>query len=197
MVTRVRGAGAAGDGRGLAAVAPGLRVWIDVDNPPQVQYLLPFDRAFRAAGADTVVTARDYGRTVEMLRAAGVGAHVFGARVRRGQMRKGAAVVRRARAQARFFDRTGRPDVLVAASRSSAVAAWRMRIPGFLIGDYEHVHLRLYRLTRSKILYPDVIDPAVFIRGGVRAEDLIPFHGLKEDLTFAGCDLDAITPYDG
>ncbi len=186
--------------RGAAAAAardgPGLRVWIDIDNPPQVQYLLPLDRAFRGSGARTVITARDYGTTVEMLRAAGVNAHVFGRRTGSGRARKGLAVVARARDQVRFFARTGRPDVLLAASRSAALAAWRMGIPGYLIGDYEHVHLRLYRLTRSKILYADVIDPEVFVRRGVRKRDLIPFHGLKEDLTFAGCDLDEVAAYD-
>lgn len=172
------------------------RVWIDIDNPPQVQYLLPLHRALRTAGMDTVVTARNYGTTVEMLQAAGVTPQVFGARVGQGRLRKGVAVLRRAQALARFFPPHRRPDVVVAASRAAAVAAWRMRVPAFLIGDYEHVHVRIYRLTRSKILYPDVIDPAVFMRQGLREQDLVPFHGLKEDLTFAGCDLDAIEPYD-
>lgn len=185
-------------GKGVAGDLdlPGPRVWIDIDNPPQVQYLLPFDAAFRRAGIDTVITARDYGRTVEMLGSAGARAHVFGERVGRGKLRKGMAAVRRARAQASFFDRVGRPDVLLAASRASAVAAWRMGIPGFLIGDYEHVHVALYRLTRSKILYPDVIDPTVFVRQGLRRDDLIPFCGLKEDLSFAGVDLDAFEAHD-
>jgi predicted glycosyltransferase len=194
---------AVGDGESRGRLGPrdprgprGPRVWIDIDNPPQVQYLLPFDGAFRRAGLETVITARDYGRTVEMLHAAGAGAHVFGERVGRGRVRKGVAAVRRASAQMSFFDQAGRPDVLLAASRASAVAAWRMGIPGFLIGDYEHVHLALYRLTRSKILYPDVIDPAVFVRHGVRKADLIPFRGIKEDLSFAGVDLGAFEAHD-
>ena len=42
-------------------------IWIDVDNPPQVQYLLPFADAFRERGAGVVVTARAYGNAVELL----------------------------------------------------------------------------------------------------------------------------------
>ncbi len=172
------------------------RVWIDVDNPPQVQYLLPFRAAFEAAGLETIITARDYGQTVEMLGAARVDAHVVGKRVGRGRLRKGAAAVMRARGQMRFFARVGRPDVLLAASRSAAVAAWWMGIPSFVIGDYEHVHHPVYRLTRSKILYPDVIDPSEFLRHGIREDQLIPFRGLKEDLTFAGLELETVAPYD-
>ena len=170
-------------------------VWIDIDNPPQVQYLLPFRGVFDAAGLDTVVTARDYGRTVEMLQAAGAHPHVFGKRVGSGKVRKGAAAVMRAREQMRFFAKAGRPDVLLAASRSSAVAAWRMRIPAYLIGDYEHIHLAVYRLTGSKIFYPEIVGSAHYVSHGLREEQLIPFRGLKEDLTFAGLDVARVEPY--
>jgi len=171
-------------------------VWIDIDNPPQVQYLLPFCAAFEAAGLDTVVTARDYGRTVEMLQAAGARPQVFGKRVGRGTLRKGAAAVLRAREQTRFFAALGRPDVLLAASRSAAVAAWRMGVPGYLIGDYEHIHLAIYRLTGSKIFYPELVGAEHYVRHGLRGDQLIPFRGLKEDLTFAGLDLDQVEPCD-
>jgi uncharacterized protein len=179
------------------AIAPyRMSVWIDIDNPPQVQYLLPFRAAFGTRGAETVITARDYGNTVEMLARAGVQPWVFGERVGRGKLRKGAAAIRRARDHRHLFDRIGRPDVLVAASRAAAAAAWRMGIQSFLIGDYEHVHLALFRVTRSTILHPDVIDASVFRRRGLRAEQLVAFKGIKEDLTFAGVDVDAIDPYD-
>jgi predicted glycosyltransferase len=171
-------------------------VWIDVDNPPQVQYLLPFRAAFEAAGLDTVITARDYGRTVEMLQAAGARPHVFGKRVGRGKVRKGAAALQRAREQVRFFSTLSRPDVLLAASRSAAVAAWRMGIPGYLIGDYEHIHLAIYRLTGSKIFYPELVGREHYLRHGLREDQLIPFQGLKEDLTFASVDLDRVEAHD-
>ena len=184
-----------GDGRFERGGVDGC-VWIDIDNPPQVQYLLPFRAAFEAAGLDTVVTARDYGRTVEMLEAAGARPQVFGKRVGRGTLRKGAAAVVRAHEQVRFFAALGRPDVLLAASRAAAVAAWRMGVPGYLMGDYEHIHLAVYRLTGSKIFYPELVGADHYIRHGLREGQLIPFRGLKEDLTFAGLDLDQVEPYD-
>ena len=42
-----------------------MRVWIDIDNPPQVQYLSPFERAFARLGAEVVVTARDYDQSFD------------------------------------------------------------------------------------------------------------------------------------
>jgi uncharacterized protein len=172
------------------------QAWIDVENPPQVQYLLPFRAAFEARGLGTVITARDYGRTVEMLQGAGVQARVVGRRVGRGKLRKGRAAIVRARDLVLFFRRVGRPVVLVAASRPAAMAARWMGVPNFVLGDYEHVHLELYRLTKSKLLHPDVIDASHYVRHWIRRDQLIAFSGLKEDLTFAGLDLDAVEPYD-
>jgi predicted glycosyltransferase len=173
-----------------------MKVWIDIDNPPQVQYLLPFKAAFEATGASTVITARDYGSTVAMLERAGVDAHVLGERVGRGKLRKVAALTGRARDFGRLFAADGRPDVLLAASRPSAVAARRMRIPSFIVGDYEYANVSVYRLTGSYLLHPAAIDPQVFVERGLREHRLIAFDGLKEDLTFAGVDVGAVAPHD-
>ncbi|MGH2887643.1 MAG: DUF354 domain-containing protein [Solirubrobacteraceae bacterium] len=173
-----------------------MRVWIDIENAPQVQYLLPVRSAFEAAGADTVVTARDCGDTLAMLEDADVPAHVFGSRAGKAKLRKVGATAVRARDLWRFFSSQDHPDALVAASRPAAVAARRLGIPNFLIHDYEYIYLRMYRATGSIILHPDVIDPAVFCRRGLRSDQLIGFGGLKEDLTFADVDLDAIDPHD-
>lgn len=173
-----------------------MRIWIDIDNPPQVQYLLPFRDAFAAAGVATVITARDYGTTFALLERAGVGYTGFGERVGRGRARKVAHLAVRARDLSRFVTDGGRPDALLAASRSSAVAARRMGIPSFIVGDYEYANVSTYRLTGSTILHPDAIDARVFCRRGLRREQLRAFRGLKEDLTFAGVDVDAVAPLD-
>jgi predicted glycosyltransferase len=171
-----------------SAIAADL--WIDIDNPPQVQYLLPLKAAFERAGARVVVTARDYGVTLELLEASGTDfvpvGESFGARKwnkARGMWRRAATLVKLLRAQ-------GAPAGLICASRTSALAARRLRIPSFIIGDYEWANVSVYRLTRSILLYPDVVDPAAFTSRGIRPSRLIPFRGLKEDLTFADVDFD-------
>jgi uncharacterized protein len=173
-----------------------MKVWIDIDTPPQVQYLLPFRAAFEDAGAETVVTARDYGATVALLEQAGAEAHVCGRRVGRGRWRKVAGAVTRAQKLQRHLTRVGRPDVLLAACRASALAARRLRIPSFIVGDYEHANLSAYRFTGSTILHPEVMDPQVLIDRGLRPERTVAFQGIKEDLTFAGVDVDAVAPHD-
>jgi predicted glycosyltransferase len=70
-----------------------------------------------------------------------------------------------------------------------------MRIPSFVIVDYEYANSSFYRLTRSTILYPDVIDPARFLASGIRQDQLIAFRGLKEDISLAGMDVDEVVPH--
>jgi uncharacterized protein len=173
-----------------------VRIWIDIENPPQVQYLGPFRSAFAALGADTVVTASDHGATVALLEQAGVEAAAFGARLGRGRVRKVTGTLRRARALRAFLQAEGRPDALLGISRSAALAARRLGIPSFVISDYEHANVTVYRLAGSTVLHPEAIDQASFRARGLRADRLVAFGGLKEDISFGGLDLASIAPYE-
>ena len=53
-------------------------MWVDIENEPQVQYLLPLVDACRRRGADTIVTARDYGATFQLLQSRNVPFHPIG-----------------------------------------------------------------------------------------------------------------------
>jgi hypothetical protein len=171
-------------------------VWIDIDNPPQVQYLLPFRRAFEAQGFDTVVTARDYGITLELLRERGIAHCAIGREAGSGRARKATAALWRAHALTKAFDRTDRPDLVVTASRAAALAGRRFGKPIFTLIDYEHVDLRVPRVTGSFIIHPEAISPDIFEAKGFAHDRLIAFAGLKESITFSDVDLQAVTPAD-
>jgi uncharacterized protein len=172
-----------------------VKAWIDIDNPPQVQYLLPFRRALEAAGADVLVTARDYGMTFDLLRQADVDFHPVGTEFGASKRRKVVGVLRRAGTLTNLVREHGKPDLLICASRSAALAAWRLGIPSFALGDYEHVHVGIYRLTGTVMVIPDVIDPRALTRRGLKKAQVIQYRGLKEDFTFAGIDVDAVPPH--
>jgi predicted glycosyltransferase len=172
-----------------------ITAWIDIDNPPQVQYLVPFEDAFCRRDVHVVITARDYGNALELLARRRRFFHPVGKEFGRSKIAKAAGVLRRARTLTSFFAREGRPDVLLCASRSSALAARRMGVPSFVIVDYEYANTSFFRLTRSTILHPDVIDPAPLLASGVRQDQLIAFRGLKEDISFAGIDVTEVAPH--
>jgi predicted glycosyltransferase len=171
-----------------------VRIWIDIDNPPQVRYLLPLARSFEEAGCDVVVTARDHPGTFELLESEGVPYAGIGASAGRSKAGKVVAVLRRTRELRAALD-GDKPAALVTASRSAVLAARARRIPSFVVNDYEHVSLSVYRLGASHILFPEVIPPEAYRSKGITARRLWPFKGLKEDLSFAGLDLGAIEPH--
>ena len=179
----------------MAAASGNLHVWIDVDNPPQVQYLVPFVEAFRRRGASVTLTARDYGNALELLELRGSSFRAVGKEFGRSKIAKVAGVVGRARELTLLFKRARGPDVLLCASRSSALAARWIGIPSFVIDDYEHANASFYRLTRSTILHPDAIDPALFLESGISPNRLVAFHGLKEDISLAGVNVDEVAPH--
>ncbi|MDP9222255.1 MAG: DUF354 domain-containing protein [Actinomycetota bacterium] len=179
----------------MAAELGNPYIWIDIDNPPQVQYLGPFVDAFRERGAEVVVTARDYGNALELLSQRMSSFTPVGREFGRSRAAKVTGALRRARALTSLLAGGRRPHALLCASRSSTIAARRMGIPSFVIGDYEYSNSSIYRLTRSTILYPDVIDPAPLLASGVRKEQLVAFRGLKEDISFAQIEIDDAPPY--
>jgi predicted glycosyltransferase len=168
-----------------------MNVWLDIENPPQVQYLSPFRGAFARAGCDVIVTARDHPFTRELLAQRGIDHLPVGVPVGASRPRKALAIAGRAltlRRRLAPFD----PKLLVCASRASALAAASMGITGFAFCDYEYVDLRFARLARTYILHPDVIPAYEFTRRGIRQHRLMPFPGLKESISLAGVDVDAV-----
>jgi predicted glycosyltransferase len=170
---------------------PLMLVWIDIENPPQVQYLAPFKRRFEELGAQVAVTARDYGIACELLRNRGIEFSAVGGMFGRSKLRKVAGTVSRARQLAALF-RGRRPDLVLSASRPAALAARLLRIPAFIIDDYEYADVRVYALMRCWLLHPDVIPAEVLCKRGLRPDQLVPFRGIKEDISFADADLAAL-----
>ena len=89
-----------------------------------------------------------------------------------------------------------RPSLVLTGSRSAALAARRLRIPSFVIVDYEYADLLVFSATRTNILLPNIIDTARFRRHGISGKRLMPFDGMKEDLSFADVDFDSVPRHD-
>ena len=174
-----------------------MSVWLDIDNPPQTRYLLPLARRFGEAGHTVVLTARDYGDTLSMLEGEGVAFEAIGSSFGRGLPKKLIGLAARARHLSDFVRKLPeRPSLVLAGSRSAALAARRLGIPSFVIVDYEYVDLLVYLAAGTTILFPSVIDDIRFRRHGISAGRLIPFDGLKEDLSFADVDFGSVPGHD-
>lgn len=146
---------------------------------------------FEQAGAEVVVTARDDGGTYRLLQSEGIGFHAVGRQPGRSRRRKVTGVLRRAHALAGVVGGP-RPDLVLSASRPASLTARYLGFPAFFISDYEFTSMTVQRAMRSYVLFPDVIDPEGW---RMRPDRLIPFRGLKEDLSFSGIALDDYPPH--
>lgn len=171
-----------------------MRVWIDMDNPPQTRYLLPLARAFEEMGCTILLTARDYGDTFAILEGDETSFLPIGSYSGSSKLRKLTGVLKRSEQLIRSIRSSERPDLLVSGARSAVLAARRLKIPTFVVIDYEFVDLLVYRFAGSNVIHPDVIDQQVFRSRGLQAKKLMSFPGLKEDFSFAEVDLQAIQP---
>jgi predicted glycosyltransferase len=190
----------AGIGCGTRCHAERVRVWVDIENEPQVQYLVPLLDACRRRGAETIVTARDYGSTFRLLADREVDFDAIGAAYGGSKVAKVRGLAARTRRLTSFLRGAGRrPDTLVSASRAATLAARRLGIRSFFVSDYEHANLTVFRLAGATVLFPEVIPREAYRRSGFRDDRLIAFNGLKEDLTFAGIRLEEVeaAPLDG
>jgi predicted glycosyltransferase len=180
---------------GLRGASASVVAWVDIENPPQVQYLVPLVEGLRGRGHEVRVTARDYGDTFDLLGRRGIAFVPVGQHFGAAKLAKVAGSLRRAR-RLRGLARSGqRPDLVVSASRSAALAARTLGVPSFALCDYEYVDLTVFRVSRSYVVHPSVISPESFTQQGVRGDLLVPYDGIKEDITFAGVDLEAVPPY--
>ena len=173
------------------------RIWIDADNPPQAQYLAPMARAFRERGCEVLVTARDHPATLAILEQRGekpvVLGSMFGPSKREKILGNLGRISYLSRAALSHFG--GRPDALVVGqARGAILTAGLMRVPTFVILDYEGVEIASMKWTGAFILHPEVVPAARFEARGFPRTRLIAVPGIKEDITFDGLDADSIEP---
>lgn len=163
------------------------RFWVDIDNPPQAQYLSPIARGLRERDHTVLVTSRDHAQTLAVLSNRGeptvpvVGpfgasksAKYYGTLYRVLRL---ATLVRR---------RIGRPDAVVSTSRSGVLAARLLGSPAFTVLDYEGVEMNAFLRSGTTILHPQAVPASNFEARGFPPDRLRSFPGLKEDIALFG-----------
>jgi len=168
-------------------------IWFDFDNSPHVQYLLPIAQLLEESGFKTVFTARDYSQVPILLRQRKVQFEVIGCDFGRNRFVKAFKTFERGILLAAKLKKIS-PIASVSSSRSCVLASWFLRIPRFIICDYEHVELRLYNYLQAFILFPSVIPIDLWEEKGFKREKLIPFPSLKEDISFSDVNFKRYSP---
>jgi predicted glycosyltransferase len=169
-----------------------MRVWADLTNSPHVLVLRPIIRALERAGAEVLVTARDFAQTLGLAERHGLRVEPIG-RHRGGRLAaKGVGLLSRSAALARWA-RGRRIDIAIGhGSNDVTVAAAMLRIPSATAFDYEWAtaqHAINCRLARA-VVVPEMIPPERLARYGATAAKLRRYPGLKEEYYLADFEPD-------
>ena len=151
------------------------KIWIDMDNSPHVPFFRPIISELRAHGYDVTLTARDCSQTCGLGDLYGMNYKRIGKHFGKNKIFKVFGLLVRV-VQLIPFALKERPSLALShGSRAQWLLAYLLRIPLFLIGDYEHAQMLV---SPTWMMVPEVIDIDRFHRKG----QVLQFSGIKEDV---------------
>ncbi len=157
-------------------------IWIDLDNAPHVPLFAPLIREFQRQGHRTLVTARDYGYTRDLMDQKGIPYDLVGRHPGKKRFLKVVGLLARVAALVRW-SRGKKIDVAVShGSRALVLACAILRIPCVTMYDYEFVFTRIFNSLSTKVMLPDAFSDDVLEALGLRSDRVILYPGLKEEI---------------
>jgi predicted glycosyltransferase len=160
-----------------------MRVWADLTNSPHVLVLRPIIRALERAGAEVLVTARDFAQTLGLCERHGLACTPIGHHRGSRLAAKGIGLLSRSLALARWARGRGIDMAMGHGSNDVTVAARLLGIPSATAFDYEWAkvqHNVNCRLVKA-IVVPDAIPLERLAPYGATAAKYRPYPGLKEE----------------
>ncbi|MBN1987327.1 MAG: DUF354 domain-containing protein [Prolixibacteraceae bacterium] len=158
-----------------------MKIWIDFINTPQVSFWIPFIRTWEKENHELLLTCRDSGNTVALLRLNGLNFHVIGNKAGKGKWQKSTLFTQRL-ARLYTFIRKNKPDI--AASQSSfyqPIVSRLLRIPCLYTNDNEHAKGNLFGFRyASKVVLPIAFKGADFLQKTNLQQKVAFYPSVKE-----------------
>jgi len=156
-------------------------IWIDVDHLPHVQI---YHHIIEELSEDynVLVTTKEYGQTVDLLRMKGVDFEVIGKHPGKGLLRKVWGNFSRALSLLRW---TRGKNICLSAcngSRALILASWLARIDSIVSFDYEHAEKFLKKRLSKYLLVPSKLGKNYLASIGFPARKIYEYPGLKENI---------------
>lgn len=127
-----------------------MKIWIDFINTPQVSFWVPFIKDFKNENHEIILTCRDSGNTIELLKQQGLAFHVIGDKVGKGMMQKLLFFPKRL-FKLYAFIRKMKPDIAVSQSSFyQPIIARFLGIPCLYTNDNEHARGNLFGFHFAK-----------------------------------------------
>jgi len=152
-----------------------MRIWIDIDNAPHVHIMAPIIKELKDRGHNILITARDYGQTVELLRMKNISHKLIGRHPGKSFILKILFLIfRMFHLFCWALDK--RIDLALShGSRSLILPARFLGITVITMYDYEYISDYLFKEFSKAILMP-------YISYNKHNKKYLPFPGLKEEI---------------
>lgn len=158
-----------------------MKIWIDFINTPQVSFWVPFIKEFKNENHEVILTCRNSGNTIELLKQNGLDYQIIGKKVGNGVLKKLLLFPKRIYQLYRFISRNN-PDI--AASQSSFYQPFVARIlgiPCLYTNDNEHAKGNLFGFVfANKVILPIALDSEKFTRKWPLRSKLSFYPSVKE-----------------
>ena len=164
-----------------------MKVWIDIENPPDVLFFSPIIKELTKCGTKVVVTARDKSETLALLEMKKLSyeevTEPFKYQRRNFLLKAIITLLRAFMLFERFL--ASRKNIFMAlnfGSRSHILAAFFLRIPVIAFDDYEHSNIFLYKKFVQKLFIPHYIPTNILVDKGIPKEKIETYPGFKEEV---------------
>jgi predicted glycosyltransferase len=158
-----------------------MKIWIDFINTPQVTFFAPLLADFRKNNHEILLTCRDSGNTVALLKQRDLPYTIVGKKVGKGAVQKLLFFPKRL-VILYFFIKKNRPDI--AASQSSfyqPVVAGILGIPCLYTNDNEHAKGNLFGfLFAKKVVLPVALQNERFVNRWPLRSKVLFYPSVKE-----------------
>lgn len=159
-----------------------MTIWIDLDNSPHVPLFRPIIRELNARGAETVITARDYAQTEQLLQLWEIPHKLIGRHGGKDKSKKVMNLFTRSNQLRRYMKGQSIDLALNHGSRTQVVAAKMLGIPSIVMLDYEYTETRIFNYLSSYILIPEYIPDARLRSARINTAKVLRYPGFKEQL---------------
>src|SRR6185312_2820987 len=157
-------------------------IWIDFENAPHVPFFLPIIRDMEERGITSILTARDFGQTVELIERAGLNARVIGGEYGSSTPRKTLGLTNRAWQLYRLLSKENITLALGHGSRGMLLASKLLNIRSLTLYDYEGASVRLFNTLSTYVMTPEAIPSATLQKLGLDPKKHLTYPGLKEEV---------------
>jgi len=158
-----------------------MKIWIDFINTPQVHFFIPFIKEFSKKNHETILTCRDSGNTIELLKQYNLRFHIIGDNVGKGIIQKFIFFPKRLVKLCRFI-RKHKSDI--AASQSSfyqPIVAKIFNIPCLYTNDNEHAKGNIFGfLFATRVVLPITLQNKKFTKKWPLKSKVTFYPGVKE-----------------